>query len=124
MIMNLIIGIFLGFTLRGIYNKYFASKWETAAFREIELSCLNLLVMTHEDYNYLKMKKEMMMHKMGVEENEIKITKNVDDENILKWKRTAINKFLLTIPPRFRSLVKYRTWKGAMTFLNTFRKNA
>ena len=60
MIMNLIIGIFLGFTLRGIYNKYFASKWETAAFREIELSCLNLLVMTHEDYNYLKRKKRQM----------------------------------------------------------------
>lgn len=123
MMANLLIGIFIGFMLRGIYNKYFVSKWEQAAFKEIELSCLHLLIMTYEDFNYLKKKKEMMMHQMGVKESEIRITKNVDEQNIINWQKTAINKFLLAIPPRFRSLVKYRTWRGAMTFLNVFKKN-
>mgnify|MGYP003139739427 CR=1 FL=1 len=116
--------IFIGFISRGLYNKYFASKWESTAFREIELSCLHLLMMTYEDFHYLKQKKEMMMHKMGVEENEIKMNKNIDEQNILNWKRTAINKFLLAGPPRFRTLVKYRNWKSAMVFLNAFRKSA
>ncbi len=118
------IGIFIGYVLRGLYNKYFVTKWETTSFKEIELSCLNLLMISYEDYHYLKQKKEMMMHKMGVEENEIKMSKNVSEQNIASWQRTSINKFLLAIPPRFRRLVKYRTWRGAMTYLNTFRKNA
>lgn len=123
-IANAIIFTFIGFVSRGLYNKYFVSKWETAAFREIELSCLHLLMMTYEDFHYLKQKKEMMMHKMGVEENEIKMNKNIDEQNILSWKRTAINKFLLAVPPRFKTLVKYRNWKSAMVFLNAFRKSA
>ena len=123
-IANAIIFIFIGFVLRGLYNKYFVSKWETAAFREVELSCLNLLMMTYEDFHYLKQKKEMMMHKMGVEENEIKMNKNIDEQNILSSKKTAINKFLLAVPPRFRTLVKYRNWRSAMIFLNAFRKSA
>lgn len=123
-IANAIIFIFIGFVLRGLYNKYFVSKWETAAFREVELSCLNLLMMTYEDFHYLKQKKEMMMHKMDVEENEIKMNKNIDEQNILSWKKTAINKFLLAVPPRFRTLVKYRNWRSAMVFLNAFRKSA
>lgn len=79
--------------------------------------------MTYEDYSYLKQKKEMMMHKMGVEENEIKMTKNIDDQNISRWQKTAINKFLLAVPPRFKSLVKYRNWKSAMIYLSAFKKS-
>lgn len=123
MIANLMIGVFFGFILRGIYNKYFVTKWEQAAFKEIEISCLHLLIMTYEDYSYLKQKKQMMMHKLGVDEKEIRIVKNVDEQNIMNWQKTAINKFLLAIPPRFRQSVKYKSWKGAMTFLNIFKKN-
>ena len=90
MIMNLLIGIFFGFMLRGINNKYFVSKWEQAAFKEVELSCLHLLVMTYEDFNYLKQKKEMMMHQMGLDDSEIKITKNVDEQNIINWQTKKI----------------------------------
>jgi hypothetical protein len=120
----MLIGIFAGFLLRGIYTKYFISRYEMALFKEIELYCLQLLVMTHEDFVYLKEKKIMMMHKMGVEENEIKIMQNVDDNNIAKWQHTAINKFLLAIPPRFKAYVKYRSWRGAMAYLGRFIKNA
>jgi len=123
-IASAVIFIFVGFVSRGIYNKYFISKWESAAFREVELSCLHLLMMTYEDFYYLKQKKEMMLHKMGVEENEIKMNRNIDEQNISSWQRTAINKFLLAVPPRFKALVKYRNWKSAMVFLNAFRKSA
>ena len=66
----------------------------------------------------------MMLHKMGVDENEIKLVKNVDDANIAKWQHTAINKFLLAIPPRFKRYTEYRNWKGAMTYLHKFIKKA
>ncbi len=121
---SVLIGIFFGFFLRGIYNKFTVSKVDAALFREVELYCLRLLVLTYEDFMYLKEKKSMLMHKMGMPENEIKIVKNVDDANISKWQSTAINKFLLAIPPRFKPLVKYRTWRGAVTYLNNFIKNA
>ena len=57
------------------------------------------------------------------EENEIKMTKNIDDQNISRWQKTAINKFLLAVPPRFKSLVKYRNWKSAMIYLSAFKKS-
>ncbi len=124
MLASILIGLFAGFFLRGVYNKHFVSKAEIALFKEVELHCLRILIMAHEDYAYLKEKKSMMMHKMGVEENEIKMTKNIDDANIAKWQHTSINKFLLAIPPRFKKLVEYRDWRGAMTYLNKFIKNA
>ena len=124
MLAAILIGIFAGFFLRGIYNKHFVSKLELAMFREIELNCLQLLIMTHEDYIYLKEKKAMMMHKMGVDENEIKVVKNVDDANISKWQHVAINKFLLAVPPRFKKHLGYRDWRGAMRYLHKFIKNA
>lgn len=124
MLASILIGIFAGFFLRGVYNKHFVSKVETALFKEVELHCLRILIMAYEDYIYLKEKKSMMMHKMGVEENEIKMTKNIDDANIAKWQHVSINKFLLAIPPRFKRLVEYRDWRGAMAYLNKFIKNA
>lgn len=124
MMIGVLFGIFAGFLLKGIFNNSFVTKAELMLFREIEMHCLRLLIIAYEDYIYLKEKKAMMMHKMGVDENEIKMVKNVDEANINKWQHTSINKFLLAIPPRFRNHVEYRDWRGAMAYLNKFIKNA
>ena len=124
MLISILFGIFAGFFLRGIYNNYIVSNIELVLFKEIELHCLQLLIMTHEDFEYLKEKKSMMMHKMGVDENEIKIVRNVDEANIVKWQHTSINKFLLAIPPRFKQYIEYRDWRGAIAYLHKLIKNA
>ena len=124
MLATILIGIFIGFFLRGIYNKFTVSKVEISLFKEIEQQCLQLLVLSYEDFVYLKEKKAMMMEKINVSENEIKSTKNIDEQNILKWQHTAINKFLLAIPPRYNHIVEYRNWRGAMVYLNKFQKKA
>jgi hypothetical protein len=121
---NILIGIFIGFFVRGIYNKYTVSKIEVSLFKEIEYHCLQLLIFSYEDFAYLKEKKAMMMRKTGVPENEIKVIKNVDEQNIIKWQTAAINKFILAIPPRFGSLIEYRNWRGAVNYLNKFLKKA
>ncbi len=123
MLMSMVFGICAGFLLRGLYNSHVISKAELAMFKEIELQCLRLLIVSYEDYVYLREKKTMMMHKMGIEENEIKLVRNVDEINIESWKRTSINKFLLSMPPRFKRHVEYRDWRGAMNYLNKFIKN-
>jgi hypothetical protein len=124
MLASILFGIFAGFFLRGVYNKYMISKVELVLFKEIELYCLHLLVVTHEDFVYLKEKKTMMMHKLEIDENEIKVVNNVDEANILKWQHTAINKFLLAVPLRFKKYIEYRNWSGAMSYLNKFIKKA
>jgi len=117
-----LIGIFAGFFLRSVYDRFWVSKSDVALFHEVELSCLHMLIMTYEDFHYLKEKKSMMMLKLGVGENEVKLVKNVDEQNIINWQRTAINKLLLSVPPRFRQAIPYRTWRGAMTYLNNIKK--
>ena len=124
MLASVLMGIFSGFFLRGVYNKYMISKVELILFKEVELYCLHLLVMTHTDFVYLKEKKAMMMHKLEMEDNEIKVMKNVDEANIVKWQHTAINKFLLAVPPRFKKHIEYRNWRGAISYLNKFIKKA
>ena len=49
--------------------------------------------MTYEDFVYLKQKKEMMMHKMGVSENEIKqqIDSYLKDENLELYDLNIVN---------------------------------
>jgi len=119
---NILIGIFIGFFARGIYNKFMVSRAEVTLFKEIEYHCLQLLILSYEDFVYLKERKIKMMEGMKLPENDIKVARNVDQQNITKWQDTAISKFLLAIPPRFRPLVKYRNWKGAMSYLNKFLK--
>ena len=119
---NILIGIFIGFFIRGTYNKFMVSKVEVALFKEIEYHCLQLLILSYEDFIYLKEKKIAMMQKMELPENDIKVMRNVDQQNIVKWQTTAINKFLLAIPPRFKHLIQYRNWRGAMNYLNKFLK--
>ena len=122
MLANILIGIFIGFATRGLYNKYYLSKIETTMFKEIEYSCLQLLILTYEDFEFLKEKKRIMMSEMNIPEREIRLTSNMDDARISSWKERAINKFILAVPVRFRSSIEYRSWRMAMAYLNKFKK--
>ena len=122
--MGFIFGIVVGIMITNIFNRIYISKYAQTMFRAVEYECLMLLHWTHQDFVYLKEKKELMMHKMEVPINEIKITKNVDEENIKKWQKTAINKFLLAVPRRYRALVRYTNWRTAMAHLNIFIKKS
>tara|TARA_R100000005_G_C4932225_1_gene160651 strand:- start:332 stop:700 length:369 start_codon:yes stop_codon:yes gene_type:complete len=120
--MNFILGIMVGIMISGIVNRIYISNYSKKMFEAVQYECLSLLAWTYEDFVYLKEKKQMMMHKMEVPLNEIKTTKNVDEENIRRWQKTAINKFLLSVPARYRPLIKYTNWRTAMTHVRIFIK--
>ena len=120
--MKFMLGLFAGLMLARIISQAYVSTYSKKMFEAAQYECLMLLHLTHEDFVYLKEKKQMMMHKMEVPLNEIKSTANVDELNIKRWQNTAINKFLLAIPKRYRPLVAYTTWRSAMAYLNLFRK--
>ena len=120
--MKFMLGLFAGLMLARIISQAYVSTYSKKMFEAAQYECLMLLHLTHEDFVYLKEKKQMMMHKMEVPLNEIKSTANIDELNIKRWQNTAINKFLLAIPKRYRPLVTYTTWRSAMAYLNLFRK--
>jgi hypothetical protein len=46
--------------------------------------------MTYEDYYYLRQKKEMMLHiRWALSESEIKMNRNIDEQNISSWQKNS-----------------------------------
>jgi len=86
--------------------------------REAERSCLIMLATAAESVAYIQSIKFSTMEQMGIEENTIKLTKNVDDQNFKQWKQSAINNLHSAYPDNFKNIPKYYSWKQAMNFLD------
>ena len=63
------------------------------AFRLVELSCLQMLALTIEDASFVKETKLAAMRKTRVfDENQIKLTKNMDNQLMKTWKENSIKR--------------------------------
>ena len=55
---------------------------------------------------------------------DIKLTKNIDEQNFNQWKQAAINNLHSAYPDNFKKMPKYYSWKQAMKFLDgVYRQN-
>ncbi len=91
--------------------------------REVEKNALVMLATSAESIAYIQTIKYNTMKDMGLSENVIKTTRNVDDYNFDKWKKSAVNNLLAAYPEKFRSFPRYVDWATAMEFLNvTYKK--
>jgi len=90
--------------------------------REVEKNALVMLATSAESISYIQTIKYNTMKDLGVSENLIKTTKNVDDYNFDKWKNSAVSNLLAAYPERFRSFPRYVDWTTAMDLLNVIYK--
>ena len=88
------------------------------AFRLVELSCLQMLALTIEDASFVKETKLVMMRRTkAFDENQIKLTKNTDNQLMKTWKENSIKKMLSRYPENLRSVARYSNWGTAMAWL-------
>lgn len=88
------------------------------AFRMVELSCLQMLALTIEDAAFVKETKLVVMRKTNAfDENQIKITKNLDNQLMKTWKENSIKKMLSRYPESLRNAARYSNWGTAMAWL-------
>lgn len=120
---SLTIGFFTGlFVLHMIY--YLTDFGQVGLFlKEAERSSLLLLVMAAESIGYIQTLKYETMKELGVPENTIKTTKNIDDYNFRAWKMSSVSKLLGSYPDRYKHIPKYVNWQTAMEVLDDLHKH-
>ena len=112
----------LGFLIGFLFLHALYYLWDlgqvTLFLKEAETGALLLLAMSTEAIAYLQSIKYETMKSFDVDENTIKMTKNIDDYNFESWKTSAVKRLLLAYPARFKNLPKYVDWNTAVRILD------
>ena len=85
--------------------------------RDIILNSLELLVSITQDVAYMQQLKYLQMAKDGVPDEKVELAKKMDKRTIDSWKSGIVNKFITTYPRQLGSVVRFRTWSGALKLL-------
>jgi len=116
--LQLFLSFVLGLLASRIFDAARVNRHLIKMTREAERSCLIMLATAAESVAYIQSIKFSTMEQLGIEENTIKLTKNVDENNFGQWKQAAINNLHSAYPDDFKNIAKYHSWKQAMNFLD------
>ena len=122
--LELFLSFMLGVVASRILDSFRINRSLVVMIREAERSCLIMLATAAESVAYIQSIKFSTMEQLGLEENTIKLTKNIDEQNFNQWKQAAINNLHSAYPDNFKKMPKYYSWKQAMKFLDgVYRQN-
>ena len=122
--LELFLSFMLGAVASRILDSFHINRSLVVMIREAERSCLIMLATAAESVAYIQSIKFSTMEQLGLEENTIKLTKNIDEQNFNQWKQAAINNLHSAYPDNFKKMPKYYSWKQAMKFLDgVYRQN-
>ncbi len=122
--LELFLSFMLGVVASRILDSFHINRSLVVMIREAERSCLIMLATAAESVAYIQSIKFSTMEQLGLEENTIKLTKNIDEQNFNQWKQAAINNLHSAYPDNFKKMPKYYSWKQAMNFLDgVYRQN-
>ena len=122
--LELFLSFMLGVVASRILDSFHINRSLVVMIREAERSCLIMLATAAESVAYIQSIKFSTMEQLGLEENTIKLTKNIDEQNFNQWKQAAINNLHSAYPDNFKKMPKYYSWKQAMKFLDgVYRQN-
>jgi len=116
--LQLFLSFVLGLLAARMFDTIQVNRHLTRMIREAERSCLIMLATAAESVAYIQSIKFSTMEQLEIEENTIKLTKNVDEHNFSQWKQAAINNLHSAYPDNFKNIAKYHSWKQAMNFLD------
>ena len=116
--LELFLSFMLGAVASRILDSFHINRSLVVMIREAERSCLIMLATAAESVAYIQSIKFSTMEQLGLEENTIKLTKNIDEQNFNQWKQAAINNLHSAYPDNFKKMPKYYSWKQAMKFLD------
>ena len=122
--LELFLSFMLGVVASRILDSFRINRSLVVMIREAERSCLIMLATAAESVAYIQSIKFSTMEQLGLEENTVKLTKNIDEQNFNQWKQAAINNLHSAYPDNFKKMPKYYSWKQAMKFLDgVYRQN-
>ena len=84
---------------------------------DVIFQSLRLLIMVTEDVAFMRQMKYLQMQKSDVDDETIKLAKEMDKQTIDTWKSIVIHRFATIYPRQMQSLVRFETWEEALTIL-------
>tara|TARA_Y100000310_G_C20635072_1_gene790729 strand:+ start:252 stop:674 length:423 start_codon:yes stop_codon:yes gene_type:complete len=85
--------------------------------QEVSLQILKLIGSTVEDVAFIKAKKFEMLRAAEVPEDKIEEYRSIDEKTFNNWKTSIIIKLISHYPPRYRKILTFYDWAGAMRVL-------
>jgi hypothetical protein len=120
----LFLSFVLGILATRTFNIFMTYGHAALMVKEVEKNCLMMLASVAESIAYIQSIKFQTMKDLELDENTIKLTKNVDQHNFDRWKSAAVNNLHLSYPKLFKHQAKYYDWSTAMDFLDkVYRQN-
>ena len=120
--MNEALYVIMGMAIWAMITMAFGVCAAIAYIKQVEKTALVMLATVIQDIEYIKMLKYKTMVEEEVNENTIKVTKNIDEENFRRWKEVTIKNLISVYPDKYKSTIKYHDWKSAMEWLQAQTK--
>jgi len=119
---ELMIFVVLGFC-GGVFSTYYLARlfevihlWRLA--QETIAHLLLMCAKITEDVAFLEEVKRKHMTRADFSKEQIRQFQEVDKRTLTNWKDSVILSIVKKAPPHFRSLLPFKDWNEAMTFMN------
>jgi hypothetical protein len=123
---QLMVFVVLGFC-GGVFTSYYLSRlfevihmWRL--LRQVIAHLLWMCLTVVENIEFLNTLKVKAMYEADFSDKQIADFQDVWDETLTNWKDSVILATVSKAPPRFRSMMPFEDWKGAVKFLNQERR--
>ena len=89
---------------------------------EVTTQILKLIGSTADDVAFIKTVKFKLLNDSGLKEEEVAAIKEIDEHVYKNWKVSIITKLIANYPRKFRTILKFYDWTGAMKALDDIYK--
>tara|TARA_R100000458_G_C8204787_1_gene194194 strand:+ start:512 stop:910 length:399 start_codon:yes stop_codon:yes gene_type:complete len=121
-ISSLILGMVAGIIIHRVVSSFYDLGQIGLYIIEVEKNALIMLATVAESISYIQTIKHNTMSDLGLSENLIKTTKNVDNYNFDAWKNAAVSNLLAAYPEKYKNFPRYVDWSAAMKYLDKIYK--
>jgi len=113
-------GVFVSFYLTRLLEVVHTWRLFHETLVHIILMCVSLI----EDVEFIRELKRKGMREAEMSAAQIHKFEEVDERTLTNWKNSVILSLVAKAPPRFRSMMPFKTWQEAVHFMNdAFRGN-
>ena len=124
---NILGAIIIGSFLMGVFATRFATRFfeVSHAARIVQSTvyrCLLMCSKIHEDVEFLMELKHKYMRETGMTREQIFDFRKVDRTTINNWKESVVQRMILSSPPTFSFVIKFKNWREAMQQLEDLQE--
>jgi hypothetical protein len=111
-------GVLVGLALSRLVNFFIGLGKVLIWLQDAEKTALQLLFSAAESASYIQNMKYEQMERLGVDVEQIKLQKQIDDEIYRTWRETAILSLLNSYTERFSKNRTFYDWESAIKAYN------